>query len=76
MDKFYVQSGTLSVVILAEDEWDAIKRSIKLVATTTDTGGDHTLDHHFHVGEKGFESSPEHTFPTEEVLERLNIKLE
>lgn len=75
MDKYYVQSGTLGVVILGEDAWDAVKRSIKLVATT-DTGGDHTLDHHFHVGEKGFESSPEHIFPTEEVLERLNIELE
>ena len=57
MDKYYVQSGTLSVVILGEDAWDAVKRTINLVATTN-TGGDHTIDHAFYVGEKGLNPLP------------------
>jgi|TARA_R110002020_G_scaffold194354_4_gene395081 hypothetical protein len=74
MAKYYVQSGTLSVVILAKEPFDAIRRAIKLIATT-DKGGDHIIDHCFYVGERGFESPPEHLFPTEEVFKRLSIDL-
>ncbi len=74
MPKYYVQSGTLRVTILGDDPFDAIKNTIKMFAG--EEGSDHTVDHFFGVNEQGFETIPEHFFPTEEVFERLNIELE
>ena len=74
MAKYYVESGSLRVTILGDDPFDAIRNTIKMFAGTD--GNDHTIDQFFGVSEQGFETMPEHIFPTEEVFEKLNIELE
>lgn len=75
MRKYYVKSGDLRVIILGEDEKDAIMRALEFV-TTSDvqaTKPAATLDHFFYANERGFMSMDDSDFRmnTEEVILEL-----
>jgi|TARA_Y100000310_G_scaffold343876_1_gene453630 hypothetical protein len=69
MNKYYIKSGTLHVVILGEDERDAIVKAVEL-ATNGENRADVILDDHFYANEQGFDSISEKDFRmnTEEVI--------
>jgi len=69
MNKYYIKSGTLRVVILGEDERDAIIKAIGLV-TNGESRADIELDDYFYANERGFASISEKDFcmDTEEVI--------
>lgn len=63
MSKFYVKSGELKVVLLADNPFDACCKAIDSIS------GRKTVAHEFDVNRKGFESKPEISFDTELVIE-------
>jgi hypothetical protein len=69
MNKYYVKSGTLQVVILGNDERDAISRAVEF-ASKVKNGKELELDDYFWANERGFDSICDEDFrmDTEEVI--------
>tara|TARA_R110000744_G_scaffold136033_1_gene245763 strand:+ start:5579 stop:5821 length:243 start_codon:yes stop_codon:yes gene_type:complete len=67
--KYYVKSGTLEVVILGEDERNAVCRAVESSCRDAE-GKELQLGDYFYVNEQGFESICEDDFKmdTEEVI--------
>ncbi len=63
MPKFYVKSGELKVVLIADNPFDACCKSIDSIT------GRKVVSHEFDVNRKGFESEPELSFGSELVIE-------
>ena len=72
MKKYYVRSGSLRIIILADDEKKAIMNGLEF-ATGLEDRGDLEIDDHFCVNEQGFDSMNEDSFKmdTEEVINTL-----
>tara|TARA_B110001454_G_C12305291_1_gene261267 strand:+ start:225 stop:470 length:246 start_codon:yes stop_codon:yes gene_type:complete len=71
MNKYYVKSGNLQVIILGEDERDAIARALEYSTSTgCKDSPSVTLDDFFYANERGFSSMDESDFRmnTEEVI--------
>jgi len=63
MPKYYVQSGELRIIILAENSIDACCRAINSIKDTKEIGDT------FDVNKTGFESPPDFAFETALVIE-------
>ena len=72
MKKYYVMSGSLRIIILADDEKKAIVNGLEF-ATGLEGREDLEIGDHFCVNEKGFDSMNEDSFTmdTEEVIDTL-----
>ena len=70
MNKYYVKSGNLAIVILGEDERDAIHNAVTFAAASESTAKDLFMDDYFCVNERGFESmnDKDYTMHTDEVI--------
>tara|TARA_R100001244_G_C5153230_1_gene129997 strand:- start:490 stop:729 length:240 start_codon:yes stop_codon:yes gene_type:complete len=70
MNKYYVKSGNLAIIILGEDERDAIHNAVTLAAESESTAKDLFMDDFFYVNERGFDSmnDKDYTMHTEEVI--------
>lgn len=71
MHKYYVKSGSLRVVILGEDERDAIAKALEYATSRGNQNSPSvTLDDFFYANERGFSSMDDRDFRmnTEEVI--------
>ena len=69
MNKFYVKSGDLMVVVLAESHRKAVDRALEGIGSYSDAPDTLRLGCLFDVNERGFESPPDISFDTEKMID-------